>query len=134
MIEDSPVKIKTETDMAPCSRKRKALTPTSKENTKERKTIEGEASIEMMKASTPTSKAANKARKSLGMTFKESIEAINQNEITITIDDSSDDERDIKPRVSLEVIAVEPRPMVSNVAQKLSELISIFSILEIDSN
>lgn len=132
MIEDSPVKIKTETDMAPCSRKRKALTPTSKENAKERKTIE--ASIEMMKASTPTSKAANKARKSLGMTFKESIEAINQNEITITIDDSSDDERDIKPRVSLEVIAVEPRPMVSNVAQKLSELISIFSILEIDSN
>lgn len=118
--------------MSPCSRKRKALTPTSKENAKERKTIE--ASIEMMKASTPTSKAANKARKSLGMTFKESIEAINQNEITITIDDSSDDERDIKPRVSLEVIAVEPRPMVSNVAQKLSELISIFSILEIDSN
>lgn len=130
-IEDSPVKIKTKTDMPPCSRKRKALTPTSKENAKGRKTFE--ESIEMIKASTPT-KAPNKARvslgktfnepiKTLGKTFKEAIEMINQNEI-ITIDDSSDDERDVKP--SLDVIDVEPRPMVSNFAKKnFHELLSL---------
>lgn len=109
-IEDSPVKVKIETVMPPCSRKRKASTPTSKENNKGRRTFK--ESIEMINASTPISRKHNKARKS----FKESIEAINKIDLSgiIIIDDSSDDERDIKPIVSLDVIAVEPRPMVSN--------------------
>lgn len=108
--------------MPPCSRKRKASTSTSKENNKERKTFK--ESIEMINALTPTTKEHNKTRKS----FKEPIEMIKKIDLTeiITIDDSSDDEWDIKPIVNLDDIVVEPRPMVSNYVGVVCVLFRMF--------
>lgn len=87
--------------MTPSSRKRKASTPASRKRNKDRKTFN--ESLEMIKTLDLNSDT-------IQHTVKNS-----QTEIII-IDDSSDDERAIQPTVSPVVNAIEPRPVVNEIA------------------